>query len=191
MVYEHRVRVHAIEYEYSESRVQVRVHFKSFFHLLLRRVVDPGNCRLQQKQDLQRKFKQSTIYCHSFNLRKRKPDPKYSHALAEYLARVLSTFALEYKYQPSTRGCDLRVRVPQKWYSRTSTVLHHWYAVVSCIIIRIFILLLRESDEALYELAEELPAICLPHVDVGIPLSAFPNGTTSKLAGFPTLSLKC
>ena len=32
-------------------------------------------------------------------------------------------------------------------------------------------------------------AICLPHQDGGIPLSAFPNGTTSKLAGlFSTLS---
>ena len=37
---------------------------------------------------------------------------------------------------------------------------------------------------ALYELAEELPAICLQHQDGGITLSAFPNGTTSKLAGF-------
>ena len=43
-----RERVHAIEYEYSESRVQVGVHFKSFFNFLLRRAVDPGNCRLQQ-----------------------------------------------------------------------------------------------------------------------------------------------
>ena len=51
------------------------------------------------------------------------------------------------------------------------------------IIICIFILLSRESDEALYELAEELPAICLPHLDGGIPLSAFPNGITSELAG--------
>ena len=34
-----------------------------------------------------------------------------------------------------------------------------------------------------------LPAICLPHQDGKIPLSAFPNGTTSKLANlFPTLS---
>ena len=36
---------------------------------------------------------------------------------------------------------------------------------------------------ALYELASELPAICLPHQDGGILLSAFPNGPTSKLAG--------
>ena len=58
------------------------------------------------------------------------------------------------------------------------------------IIIGIFILLSRESDEALYELALELPAICLQHQDGDIPLSAFPNGTTSKLAGlFFTLSL--
>ena len=36
----------------------------------------------------------------------------------------------------------------------------------------------------------ELPAICLPHQNVEIPLSAFPNGTTSNLAGlFSTLSL--
>ena len=33
------------------------------------------------------------------------------------------------------------------------------------------------------ELAEELPVICLPHQDGGIPLSAFRNGTTIKLAG--------
>ena len=39
-----------------------------------------------------------------------------------------------------------------------------------------------------HELAEELPAICLPHQDGGTSLSAFPNGTTSKLAGlFSTL----
>ena len=39
------------------------------------------------------------------------------------------------------------------------------------------------------ELAYELPAICLPHHDGGIPLSAFPNGTTSELSGlFSTLS---
>ena len=36
-------------------------------------------------------------------------------------------------------------------------------------IIGIFILLSRESDEALCELAWELPAICLPHYDGGIP----------------------
>ena len=36
----------------------------------------------------------------------------------------------------------------------------------------------------------ELPAICLPRQDGGIPLSAFSNGTTSKLAGlFSTLPL--
>ena len=77
--------------------------------------------RLQQSQDLQRKFnfKHSTIYCLSFNLRKRKPDPKNSHVLAEYLARVLSTFALEYKSQPSTRGCEYE-------YPKSGTrVLHH------------------------------------------------------------------
>ena len=40
------------------------------------------------------------------------------------------------------------------------------------------------------ELAQELPAISQPHQDGGIPLSAFPNVTTSKLAGlFSTLSL--
>ena len=42
----------------------------------------------------------------------------------------------------------------------------------------------------LYELAEELPAICQQHQDGVMPLSAFPNGTTSKLAGlFSTLSV--
>ena len=45
-------------------------------------------------------------------------------------------------------------------------------------------------EKALYELAEELPAICQQHQDGGIPLSAFSNGTTSKLAGlFSTLSV--
>ena len=34
------------------------------------------------------------------------------------------------------------------------------------------------------------PTTCLPHEDGGIPLSALPKDTTSKLAGlFPTLSL--
>ena len=37
---------------------------------------------------------------------------------------------------------------------------------------------------------KELPVICLPHQDEEIPPSAFPNSTTSKLAGlFSTLSL--
>ena len=40
----------------------------------------------------------------------------------------------------------------------------------------------EKAINALYELAEELPAICPPHQDGGIPLSAFPNGTTSELA---------
>ena len=47
-----------------------------------------------------------------------------------------------------------------------------------------------KAINALYELAEELPAICQPHQDGGMPLTAFPNGTTSKLAGlFFTLSV--
>ena len=46
-----------------------------------------------------------------------------------------------------------------------------------------------KAINALYELAEELPAICQQHQDGGMPLSAFPNGT-SKLAGlFSTLSV--
>ena len=50
----------------------------------------------------------------------------------------------------------------------------------------------EKAIKALYELAQELPAICLPHQDGVIPLSAFPNGTTSKHAGlFSTLSLQC
>ena len=32
-----------------------------------------------------------------------------------------------------------------------------------------------------YELVWELPAICLPHQDGGITISAFPNDTTSCL----------
>ena len=53
-----------------------------------------------------------------------------------------------------------------------------------------YYLLSRESDQGLYELADEFPATCLPYQSRGIPLSAFPNGTTSKLAGlFSTLSL--
>ena len=48
----------------------------------------------------------------------------------------------------------------------------------------------EKAINALYELAYELPAICLPHQDGGIPLSVIPNGTTSKLAGlFSSLSL--
>ena len=41
----------------------------------------------------------------------------------------------------------------------------------------------EKAINVLFELAEELPAICLPHQDGGIPLSAAPNGITSKLAG--------
>ena len=52
-----------------------------------------------------------------------------------------------------------------------------------CLLICIFILLSRDSDQALYELALELPAIRLPHLDEGILLSAFPNDTTSELVG--------
>ena len=48
----------------------------------------------------------------------------------------------------------------------------------------------EKAINALYELAEELQAIRQQHQDGGIPLSAFPNGTTSKLAGlFSTLSV--
>ena len=48
----------------------------------------------------------------------------------------------------------------------------------------------EKAINALYELAYELPAICLPQQDGGIPLSVIPNGTTSKLAGlFSSLSL--
>ena len=75
-------------------------------------------------------LKQSTIYCFSFNLRKRKPDLKYSHVLAEYSDRVPSTFALEYKYQPSARACEYeypksgsRVRVQ---CSSTPSMVVHW-----------------------------------------------------------------
>ena len=49
----------------------------------------------------------------------------------------------------------------------------------------------EKAINVLYERVSELPAICQPHQDGGIPLSAFPKGT-SKLAGlFSTLSLQC
>ena len=65
---------------------------------------------------------------------------------------------------------------------------------VICVIFLYFVAYLSSYHEkainALYELAEVLPAICLPHQDGGIPLSAFPNGITSKLVClFSTLSL--
>ena len=48
----------------------------------------------------------------------------------------------------------------------------------------------KKAINALYELAKQLPSICLPHQDGGIPPSAFTNATTSKLAGlFSTLSI--
>ena len=48
----------------------------------------------------------------------------------------------------------------------------------------------EKAINALYELAQELPAICLPHQHGVIPLSACPTDTTSKLAGlFFTLLL--
>ena len=54
----------------------------------------------------------------------------------------------------------------------------------------IFILLSRKRPKRYNELAKELPAIYLPHQEWEIPLSAFPNGKTSKLVGlFSTLSL--
>ena len=40
----------------------------------------------------------------------------------------------------------------------------------------------EKAINALHELAKELPANCLSHQDGVIPLSVFPNGTTSKLA---------
>ena len=54
---------------------------------------------------------------------------------------------------------------------------------ISFLFIGIFIFLSRESNGAPYELAEELSATCLPHLDGVIPLSAFPNSTTSEFAG--------
>ena len=52
------------------------------------------------------------------------------------------------------------------------------------------ILLLRENGQSAITSTLELPATCRPHQDERIPLSALPNGTTSKLAGlFSTLSL--
>ena len=61
------------------------------------------------------------------------------------------------------------------------------YFVFSCI----FILLSRESDQCAIGLqALGVASHRLPHQHGGILLSAFPNGTTSKLAGLiSTLSL--
>ena len=42
----------------------------------------------------------------------------------------------------------------------------------------------RKQSMRYNELAQELPAILFTTPTWGIPLSAFPNGTTSKLAGF-------
>ena len=41
----------------------------------------------------------------------------------------------------------------------------------------------RKRSMRCNELAYELPAVRAPHQDGGIPLSAFPNGKTSKLVG--------
>ena len=52
--------------------------------------------------------------------------------------------------------------------------------------------ILSERPKRHNELAYRLPAIRLPHQDGGIPVNAFPNGTTSKLAGlFFTLFFSC
>ena len=40
------------------------------------------------------------------------------------------------------------------------------------------------------EFAWKLPAICPPHLDGGISLSAFPDGTT-RLVNLPTFSPHC
>ena len=47
----------------------------------------------------------------------------------------------------------------------------------------------EKAINALYELAYELPTICLPHRDGGIPLSVFPNDTSKLTVLFFTLSL--
>ena len=55
---------------------------------------------------------------------------------------------------------------------------------MTCILLVAYLSFYHEKTiNALYELAQELPAICLPNKVREIPLSAFPNGTTSKLAG--------
>ena len=52
----------------------------------------------------------------------------------------------------------------------------------------IFILLSRENDQCAIRARLEVASHLSPHQDWGISLSAFPNGTTSKLAGlFSTL----
>ena len=106
------------------------------------------------------------------------------HLIAERLASV--TADTSFKVFGLTRP-----RMEPSLPASKANALNHCrkQKLVSCI----FILPSRESDiKALYELAYELLAICLPHQDGGIPLSAFPNGTTSKLARlFSTLSLQC
>ena len=56
----------------------------------------------------------------------------------------------------------------------------------------IFILLSRESDQSAMRARLGVASHLSTTPRWGIPLSAFPNGTTSKLAGlFSTLSLQC
>ena len=46
----------------------------------------------------------------------------------------------------------------------------------------IYSLITKKRSQRYNELVQELPATCLPYQGGGIPLSAFPNDTTSKLA---------
>ena len=65
------------------------------------------------------------------------------------------------------------------------------YCIFFCIYLHIYSPITRKRSVRL-GVASHLSTIGPPHQDEGIPLSAFRNGTTSKLAGlFFTLSLQC
>ena len=53
---------------------------------------------------------------------------------------------------------------------------------VFCITLHIYSLITKKRSKRYDELAKELPAMCQPLQDGGIPLRAFPNDSTSKLA---------
>ena len=81
-----------------------------------------------------------------------------------------------------------------------SVVHHHikYILILRCIISRylvriylhIYPPITRKRSKCYNELVQKLPTTCLPHIDRVILLSAFPNGTASKLTGlFSTVFL--
>ena len=97
------------------------------------------------------------------------------------------------KYGPRA-ACGTRDHFlwPAGTYSYRNINSYREYVFLYRYLVAYFILLSRKSDQCAVRARLGVANICLPHQDGVIPVYAFPNGTTSKLAGlFSTLSLQC